>query len=203
MHKRFGRYFSVPLVLACGVMLLHAQQDTDSSSAKPTKISADESKPKADQHEKVIQPYRLDFSVSELENGKKINSRHYAMNLTADSSDEIKIGTRVPIETAGPLGGRSDVNPSVNSQVQFQYLDVGTSIWAILRSNGDELQLEVRGEVSDIDKSPNQELAPIVRQMKITGKTLLVTGRPMMIGSMDDPNSSRQFQLEVTATKLR
>jgi hypothetical protein len=28
-------------------------------------------------------------------------------------------------------------------------------------------------------------------------------GKPMLLGSVDDPNSKRQFQLEVTVTKLR
>jgi hypothetical protein len=32
---------------------------------------------------------------------------------------------------------------------------------------------------------------------------LLVVGKPIVIGSVDDPNSNRQFQLEVTVTKLK
>jgi hypothetical protein len=44
---------------------------------------------------------------------------------------------------------------------------------------------------------------PIVRQIKISGSTLLVVAKPILIGSMDDPNSKRQFQLEVTVTKLK
>jgi hypothetical protein len=47
------------------------------------------------------------------------------------------------------------------------------------------------------------ELAPVIRQIKINGNTLLVVGKPILIGSVDDPNSKRQFQLEVTVTKLR
>ncbi len=47
------------------------------------------------------------------------------------------------------------------------------------------------------------ELAPVIRQIKITGDTLLAIGKPILIGSVDDPNSKRQFQLEVTVTKLK
>jgi hypothetical protein len=43
----------------------------------------------------------------------------------------------------------------------------------------------------------------VVRQIKISGDTLLVVGKAIMIGSADDPNSKRQFQLEVTVTKLK
>jgi hypothetical protein len=180
------------IVLLYGASLAHAQQDTGTTDAsKSPKPAAEETKPKPDQR-KPIQPYRLDFSMSELENGKKINSRHYSMDLTAGSANEVKIGTRVPV-TSGPS--------------QYQYLDVGTSIWANLREGGDDLQLEIRSDVSNLDMSPAHDHdalpAPIVRQIKINGSTLLITGRPIIIGTMDDPNSNREFQLEVIATKLR
>lgn len=164
--------------------------------------SAGPANPATSDREKPIQPYRLDFSLNELDAGKKTNSRHYSMDLTAGSANEIKIGTRVPIETgvARAGGGANAVN------TQWQYVDVGTNIWAHLREskdNSDNSQLEVRSDVSDIDKGAGNNFAPIIRQMKFNGTTLLVTGRPIVIATMDDPNSHRQFQLEVTATKLR
>jgi hypothetical protein len=33
---------------------------------------------------KPVEAYRLDFSINELEDGKKINTRQYSMNLTKD-----------------------------------------------------------------------------------------------------------------------
>ncbi len=143
-------------------------------------------------------PYRLDFSFNELADGKNVNTRHYSMNLTAGNSDEIKIGTRVPVATG---------SSSANVPTQYQYIDVGTNIYAQLREHGDELILVVKGEVSNLDLEPGEHagafLPPVVRQIKIDGDTLLVVGKPIMIGSVDDPNSKRQFQLEVTVTKLR
>jgi hypothetical protein len=44
---------------------------------------------------------------------------------------------------------------------------------------------------------------PIISEIKINGTTQLVIAKPMMIGYGDDPYSNRQFQLEVTATKLK
>ena len=142
-----------------------------------------------------VQSYRLDFSFNEAADGKVLNTRHYSMNLTAGNSDEIKIGTRVPVSSAS--------SPSV----QYQYLDIGTNIWSQLREHGDELILVVKGEISNLDVETGEHsgafLPPVVRQIKINGSTLLVVGKPIMIGSVDDPNSKRQFQLEVTITKLR
>ncbi|MGH9516278.1 MAG: hypothetical protein ACRD3P_11445 [Terriglobales bacterium] len=180
------------IVLVYGASLAHAQQETGSTDAsKSSKAAAEESKAKPDQR-KAIQPYRLDFSMSELENGKKINSRHYSMNLTAGSANEVKIGTRVPVATGGS---------------GWQYMDVGTNIWANLRESAEDLQLDVRSDVSNLDMDSahdhNVVSAPIVRQIKINGSTLLITGKPIIIGTMDDPNSNREFQLEVIATKLR
>jgi 3D (Asp-Asp-Asp) domain-containing protein len=139
--------------------------------------------------EKPQSAYRLDFSVNEMENGKKINTRQYSMNLNAGDSNSIKIGTRVPVET---------------KQGEFTYLDVGTNIWSRIRELENGLGLEVRAEISNFAMN-NQEnnLRPLLRQMQINGSTLATVGKPLVIGSVDDPNSKRQFQLEVTATKLK
>jgi hypothetical protein len=145
-----------------------------------------------------VQPYRLDFSFFELEDGKKINTRHFSLDLTAGSGNDVKIGTKVPV----PNGGTAAMQ-----KINYDYMDVGTRIWANLGvlGNGD-LRLDVRSDVTSLDQSVhdrNPGSPPIVRQVQINGTTLLVTDKPILIGSMDDPNSNRQFQLEVTVTKLR
>ena len=202
MRKSAAIWFVMAIALWCEPRLAQAQGKTEAAAQGESAKPSEEKQIKANQHEKLIQPYRLDFSFNELDNRKRINSRHYAMNLTAGSADEVKIGTRVPIGT-----GLTSPPPA-----QFQYLDLGTSIWAVLRDVSDELQLEVRSEISwtkheDVDVDPRPPHStftpPVVSQIKINGSTLLVTGKPLIIGSVDDPYSNRQFQLEVTATKLR
>jgi hypothetical protein len=156
---------------------------------------AEPAKPKPVQ---PLQSYRLDFSFNEVADGKTVNTRHYSMNLTAGNSDEIKIGTRVPVATGS--------GPGAPASTQYQYIDIGTQIWSQLREHGDELILAVRGEVSNLDVDTGDHsgaLPPVIRQIKINGDTLLVVGKPIVIGSVDDPNSKKQFQLEVTVTKLK
>lgn len=205
MRRLTAIWFVLTIALWCEPRLAHAQGQTEASGQVESAKSATlENKTKSDQHGKPIQPYRLDFSFNELEGGKKINNRHYSIDLTAGSQDEVKIGTRVPIAT-----GETSSSPL---PAQFQYLDLGTSIWALLRDASDELQLEVKSEISwtkhenvDIDPRASHSTftPPIVSQIKINGSTLLTIGKPLTIGSVDDPYSNRQFQLEVTATKLR
>lgn len=143
---------------------------------------------------KSVQPYRLDFSLYELEDGKKINTRHYSMNLNSGMNNDLKIGAKVPVPT-GPSS--SGGNP------QFQYMDIGTSINAQLREREGDQELIIRAEASNVDLPSTTTIAPIVRQIRIEGSTLLVVGKPILIGSVDDTNSKREFQLEVTVTRLR
>jgi hypothetical protein len=42
-----------------------------------------------------------------------------------------------------------------------------------------------------------------VRQFKINASTLALLGKPMVVGSVDDQNSKRHFQLEVTVSKVK
>ncbi|PYX81147.1 MAG: hypothetical protein DMG70_20765 [Acidobacteria bacterium] len=144
---------------------------------------------RAEASEKPLNAYRLDYAVNEIEDGRKINSRQYSMNLNGGDANSIRIGTRVPVET---------------KQGEFQYLDVGTNIWSRVTERENGLGLEVRAEISNFAMN-NQEnsVRPLLRQMQINGSTLATVGKPLVIGSVDDPNSKRQFQLEVTATKLR
>ena len=98
-------------MLAAGALPNVAAQEADVAKA-------------ASPAEKTLTAYRLDFSLNELEDGKKINSRQYSMNITGGESNDFKIGTRVPVE---PKEG------------EFQYLDVGTSLWCQLRRDGSDL----------------------------------------------------------------
>ena len=141
--------------------------------------------------EKALNAYRLDFSVNELEDGKRINTRQYSLNLNSDNSNELKIGTRVPVE---------------GKQGEFQYIDVGTSIWSNVQERNGAIDLSVRAEISNFaipEQNQGHDTAPVLRQLKISASTLALLGKPMVIGSVDDPNSKREFQLEVTVTKLK
>ncbi len=150
-----------------------------------------------DDDKKVQSAYKLDFTVSEMEEGKKINTRQYAMNSRSGDANEIKIGTRVPVET--------------NRQGEFQYLDVGTNIWCRLKDAADvaslrsNVLLNVKADITNfaMPEQQGQRVQPVIRQLRIEASTIGVPGKSLLVGTVDDPNSKRQFQLEVTVTKLR
>lgn len=138
--------------------------------------------------------YRLNFALNELEDGKKINTRQYALNLVPgyQPSNELKIGTRVPVEA---------------KQGEMQYIDVGTNIWSRMVQQGDAVELEVHADLTNFavpDQSTQSHPSmPLLRQLRISASTIVALGKPMVVGVVDDPNSKRQYQLEVAVTQLR
>jgi hypothetical protein len=182
-HKE-NDMFRKTFVAASLILVLVVALGRRSASAQDAEAAKSEA-------EKAVSAYRLDFSVDEMEDGKKINTRLYSMNLNSDSSNELKIGTRVPVDT---------------KQGEFQYIDLGTNIWSRLEDRKGLINLTVRAEISNFaipEQSLGHESRPIIRQLKISASTLALLGKPMEVGSVDDPNSRRKFQLEVTVTKLR
>ena len=141
---------------------------------------------------RTVEAYRLDFSLNELENAKKINARQYSMNLNTGDDNQIKIGTRVPVEQA---------------KGEMQYLDVGTSIWSRLKQRDDSLLLEVRADVSSFANTDQAirgaSNAPLLREVRINASTIAVVGKPMVLGTVEDSGSPRQYQLEVTVSRLK
>jgi hypothetical protein len=164
------------------------------ASAKPASAQDSSSKPASEAA--VGHAYRLDYTVFELEDGKKLNSRQYSMNLNSFEQNTIKIGTRVPVTV------KDD---------EWQYVDLGTSIWCRLRDRkdvpwlGDDVMLNTKMEISNTANSEQQgpSTRPVIRQMAIEASTIATLGKSITVGTVDDPNSKRQFQLDVTVTKLR
>jgi hypothetical protein len=188
--------FRLLVVLGVGVLLGGSAVAQDAgASAKPsaqTETSSDEKPAAQREKEKVpLDTYHLAFLLAELEDGKKINTREYSTTVTTNEGNEIKIGTRVPVEA---------------KEGEFQYLDIGTNIFARISESRGQTELNVRAEISNFagpEEQDKPDTHPIIRQVKMTGSTELPLSKSIVIASADEPNSKRQFQLEVTATKVK
>ena len=180
----------VVFALVLGIFFLVARPLTIAQDANAPPNAFERSNSSAS---KPLGAYRLDFSINELEDGKKINTRHYSMSLTdgPGGGRNLKIGTRVPIQS---------------EQGKFEYLDIGTNINAQIRNWETPLGLYVNAEISSFPASNEGRASgtpPLIRQLRIEGTTVIVPDKPMIIGSVDDPDSKREFQLQVIVTKLQ
>lgn len=146
--------------------------------------------------------YRLDYTITEMEDGKKVNARTYSVmceDRGGSTKGGLKVGSRIPVAT-GPT------SPGGGLSTQFTYLDLGVNIDAYLENTSSgELSLTSSIEMSSVadSTSANQVAAPVIRQLKLYSNNAIGIGKPIVISSADDVASHRQFQIQVVATKVK
>ncbi len=143
-------------------------------------------------------PYRLDYTIKELDDGKVINTRSYSM--LVQSSEErgralgyVRAGSRLPVMTTNKDG-----------QNTTTYMDVGIEINAQLYAlEGGNLMLSTNAEVSSLATPESTSGNPILRAIHTNTSSEITAGKVSQFAVMDDPVSKHRFQFEVMATKLR
>jgi len=177
--RRVIKIWVVAVVIGlCGLRMSNAQEATKSNS--------DDNKAKTERSEKPVHAYRVDFSINEMEGGKKINTRHYSMNLNSGKWTVVKVSSQVPVPSP---------------QTPGRTLDVGTMINCELTESGEDVAVQVHGDFSNFFSADEQR--PIIRLISIDGSTLATSGKSVVIGTVDDPNSNHQFELDATVTRLK
>jgi len=181
------------LILALVVaMPLRAQEEKPKSEASK--------QPETTRQSPVFRPiswYRVDLTVSEFEDGKKVNSRRYTVHMNdAGDRSNTKFGTRVPVP--GKSGSPSD----------FNYIDVGLNITLRVATSatGERNMLEMGFELSSfaIPEQAKQSApgVPILRQVQTSNSIPLTIAKPLVVASLDDPNSNKKYEFEATLTKM-
>lgn len=143
--------------------------------------------------------YRLAFSIIVTENGKRTGAQNFSLVATAGERTLFKLGSKVPIVTGSFDTGSSNAN----SQVQYQ--DVGLGIEATVDNFADGLRLNSTVEQSALseEKSGAGPQDPVVRQNVLHGISTLVLGKPLVLGSIDIPGSTRRQEIEVVAELVK
>ena len=107
----------IPMAKICGIptqnaiTIRAAQQDMQTAQ----KLIAELDRPK--------KLYRLTYTITEAEDGKRMAAQRYAMVMAAGIKSTLKQGNRVPIVT-----GSETINGAPSSQVQ--YIDLGLNVEA-------------------------------------------------------------------------
>jgi type II secretory pathway component GspD/PulD (secretin) len=149
--------------------------------------------------DKTKKIYRLTYTMTERDGGKTIGVQHFSIIVASGSRTEFKQGSRVPIV----VGGRGAVSSTSNTEVQ--YLDVGQEIEASLDGYLDGVRLRTKVVQSSIaeDKSGVGTQDPVIRQTTLEGTSTLVQGKPLVLGSLDIPGSTRHQEVEVLSELVR
>jgi hypothetical protein len=182
-------FTKVILILALATSLFGQQPPKDVPD-HPKKDSAEGQEPVSENF------YKLAFTVYELDDGKRINQRNYIMTGKPNwHPSSLRIGTRVPIYT---------------EDKKMQYVDAGLDIRCDLKEQkGGKLQADCDIGISSFipaDQVANSgsagPSAPIMRTTRTSSSSLLTMGKPALVATVDDVNSAKRMQIEVTATKL-
>jgi hypothetical protein len=184
MRKIIEVWVVVVVMALCGAKMSEAQE--------ANKTDSGDSKAKAESSEKPVHAYRIDISINEMEDGKKINTRHYSMLQNSRARGRVDITSRVTVPTP---------------QAPLDAITVGTTINCTVSESGDDIALWVRGDFNHLLMNPDDRdqhgARPVVQQMSIDGGTLVTLGKPAVFAVVDDPSSNREFQLEATVTRLK
>jgi type II secretory pathway component GspD/PulD (secretin) len=142
--------------------------------------------------------YRLIYTVSETDGGKRVGTQHFSMIVAAGQRTTLKEGSKVPVVT-----GSFAANSS-GTQTQMTYLDVGMNFDATLDEFANGVRLRSKVEQSSIaeEKSGVGAQDPIVRQTVMEGTAFLALGKPLILGSIDIPGSTRRLDIEVVMEQV-
>lgn len=139
--------------------------------------------------------YRLTYTITDFEGGKRTGSQHFVILAVAVERTIFKQGSRVPIVIGAP-----DMQTAAQSS-EIQYLDVGVSIEATVSGSPENLMLRSKIEQSSLGGEKSAVVAPdpVVRQTVLQGSTELTEKKPLILGSLDIPGTTRHQEIEVVA----
>lgn len=171
----------VALAIALGIGAAHAQA--------PPPIRGGAESPQAN-----AKSYRLLWTVTEMDAGKPVGTQHFAMIVVTGGRTTMKMGSKIPIAT-----GSYNSNSSAGVQTQFQYLDVGLNIDASLDEVANGLRLRSKLEQSSVadEKLTANVREPVIRQAVMEGTSMVSVNKPVRLGSLDVPGSTRHLDIEV------
>jgi type II secretory pathway component GspD/PulD (secretin) len=151
--------------------------------------------------DKLKKSYRLTYTITELDGGKRVGVQHYSMIVTDGQRSVMKQGNKIPVVT-GSYSNGSTGGSGLESQVT--YLDIGMNFDATLDAHGDGGRLRTKVEQLGMaeEKSGVGPQDPIVRQSAMESTVNLAPGKPVVLGSLDVPGSTRHLDVDVMMEPL-
>ena len=146
--------------------------------------------------------YRITYTLTELDAGKTIGTEHLSLVVVDGQRTTVKQGDKVPVATGSYSNGETT---ATGIQTQFTYLDVGLNIDATANDYNGGVLLKSKVEHSSLGQPSTiagvQE--PVVRQTVLEGISIVTFGKPVMLGTIDVPNSTHHFDIAVILDPIK
>ena len=142
--------------------------------------------------------YRLTYTITDVDGGKRIGVQHFSTIAIDGQRSVVKQVSKVPVVTG------SYNNASSQAESQVTYLDVGLIFDATLSnvSGGALLRSKVERSSMAEERSGVGPQDPVVRSTSLEGMSLLTAGKPVVLGSLDIPGSTRHLDVDVMIEPL-
>ena len=141
--------------------------------------------------------YRLTYTLTDFDGSKRVGLQQFTLLAGLGEKTTFKQGSRVPIVT-GTFEGQP-------AGTQVQYQDIGLNINAQVNGSPDALSLHTKIEQSSLgeDKSVGSAQDPVVRQTTFDESSVLPEGKPVVLGALDLPGTTRRQEIAVVADLVR
>jgi type II secretory pathway component GspD/PulD (secretin) len=139
--------------------------------------------------------FRLTYTITEMDGTKRVGSQSFAMVVADGQRTQMKEGSKVPLAT-----GSYAASSTSTAQTQFTYVDVGMNFDVTATELGNGATLKTHVEQSSVadEKAIVGVQEPVIRQATLEGTSFVLPGKPLLLGSMDIPGSTRRLDVEVT-----
>jgi hypothetical protein len=176
----------IALVLSCGGARVTAQTDVTAPKAIEPKS------------EMAPQTYRLTYTLTEMDGSKRLGIQHFSLTVNPGKDARIRLGSKVPIATESS-------NPASLAPAQIQYQDIGLTIWARVKDFSAGVLVDSEVDQTGVSEEPSNvgRGDPVIRQARLQNTALLTLGKPVMLGSLDVPGSTRHLDIEVVLEVVR
>lgn len=143
--------------------------------------------------------YLLDFTLTELEDGKKVNTRTYSARLVGSPGEQVRIkqGMRVPILTKDKEGQPTTTYLDIGFQLYGRIMDDMANVNPAYFAGG----VEMSGLVSPDEQSrvaPNGP--PMMRSMQYNLSSTLTPGKSVRLLDVDEADGKRRLQIDLVYT---
>ena len=151
--------------------------------------------------------YKVEFNIRDGSDAAAKSGRRYSMLVDASGKGRFQVGDKVPYATGSFQPGAGAVGVSPQIAMQYTYLDTGVNLECRVRDLNGKISLTADIDISTITQHARDSASPpnpTVAAIRISGvNALMELGKPVLIASMDDPVTTRKFDIEATVTKLR
>lgn len=180
-------------------MLAQAAQQDMPPLPPPPQAAPQDIPPPPPSPRTISGPYRLAYTLTEMDGSKRVGSQRYAVVLDANARpSHLNLQSSIPVEGLTSPGGAMKFWKNMKEE---------TRIDANLRqfANGMELSTQVQQDTfarGTNDGSATDVLPPVTRESFLTSTVLLSENKPVTIGQLDIPGSTHSLQIQVELTKL-